>query len=156
MLETFAAAVQDSQLATIMGSWAWAYPVANLLHILGVILLVGGIGVVDLRLVGMFRSVPLEPLMRALTPFAVAGFVLLIVTGPLLFMGDPTTLVHSRALLWKLSLIPIGGLNMIAFHWVRRGNTGDPTVLERTFAVISICLWLTVAALGRLIAFLPS
>lgn len=153
MLEAFAVAIRDSQFAAFVGDSSWVYPVANLLHLLGLVLLVGGIGIVDLRLAGLFRLVPLAPLMRALTPLAIAGFVLLALTGPVLFASDAMTLSQSAALGWKLSLIVIAGLNAIAFRWVRRGNLGEPTPLERSFALASITLWLVVAALGRMIAY---
>ena len=153
MLQSFAAAVQDSEFAAFVGGSSWAYPVANLLHLLGLVLLVGGIGIVDLRLAGVFRPIPLAPLVRALTPLAIAGFVLLALTGPVLFAGDAVTLSQSAALGWKLALIVIAGLNALVFRSVRRGNSGDPTLLERSFAVASITLWLVVAALGRIIAY---
>jgi hypothetical protein len=153
MLEAFAAAVRDSQFAAFVGGSSWAYPVANLLHLLGLVLLVGGIGIVDLRLAGLFRPVPLAPLMQALTPLAIAGFVLLALTGPVLFASDAMTLSQSPALGWKLALIVIAGLNAIAFRWVRRSKSGEATPLERSFALASISLWLVIAALGRMIAY---
>jgi hypothetical protein len=153
MLEAFAAAVRDSQFAAFVGSSSWAYPVANLLHLLGLVLLLGGIGLVDLRLAGLFRTLPLEPLLGALTPLAIAGFVLLALSGPVLFAADAASLSHSPILGWKLALIALAGLNAAAFRWLRSGNTGEATASERFFAVASITLWLLVAALGRMIAY---
>ena len=49
----------------------WVYPLANVLHVVGVVLLIGGIGVVDLRVAGLWRRLPLVALSRALTPIAV-------------------------------------------------------------------------------------
>ena len=54
----------------------WVYPLANVLHVVGVVLLIGGIGVVDLRVAGLWRRLPLVALSRALTPIAVAGLVI--------------------------------------------------------------------------------
>ena len=60
-----------------LGPWvrgaAWAYPIANTLHLLGLTMLVGGIGIVDLRVVGLWRKVPLAALSAALTPVAIVG-----------------------------------------------------------------------------------
>jgi hypothetical protein len=152
-LESFATAIQDSQLGVFVGSSSWAYPLANLIHLLGLVLLLGGIGIVDLRLVGLFRSIPLAPLMRALTPLAIGGFVLTALTGPLLFAADAMSLSQSATLGWKLALIAIAGLNAAAFRWVSRGNSDEATAMQRSFALASIALWLAVAALGRMIAY---
>lgn len=153
MLESFAAAIEASRLGAFIQGSTWAYPVANLVHLLGLVLLVGSIGIVDLRLAGLFRPLSLVPLTRALTPLAVIGFVLIALSGPVLFAADATNLSHSTTFGWKLALIGIAGVNAIAFHLVRRGNSGEPTALERLCALASVTLWLFVAALGRMIAY---
>jgi hypothetical protein len=153
VLESFAATIEASRLGVFVQDSPWAYPVANLVHLLGLVLLVGGIGIVDLRLAGLFRSLPLVPLMRTLTPLAIGGFVLTALSGPLLFAADAATLSGSTTLGWKLALIAIAGVNAAAFRWVRRGDSGEATALERSFALASMTLWLTVAALGRMIAY---
>ncbi len=153
MRESLIAAIEASEFVAFLGASAWAYPLANLLHLLGLVLLLGAIGIVDLRLLGLFRLLPLDPLMRALTPLAIAGFVLLALTGPLLFVADATTLFESAMLGWKLALIAIAGVNAVAFRRVRRDNSAEATALERSFAFASITLWLSVAALGRMIAY---
>ncbi|MCX8474696.1 MAG: hypothetical protein MT490_02760 [Sphingomonas sp.] len=64
-----------------VGPWgrsgSWAYPFVNSVHLLGLVMLVGGIGVVDLRLAGLWRSLPAGALSRALTPVALCGLALL-------------------------------------------------------------------------------
>ena len=153
MLETFAAAVEASQFGAFARGSSWAYPVANLIHLLGLVLLVGAIGIVDLRLVGLLRSLPLEPLIRSLTPLAIGGFALMLLSGPILFAADATSLARSATFGWKLTFILIAVLNAIAFRWLRRGKLGEPLGFERFFALTSLLLWLTVAALGRMIAY---
>ena len=62
------AAIADWVAATPYADWAasspLAYPVANTVHVLALVLLLGGIGLVDLRTVGLFRSLPLQPLSK--------------------------------------------------------------------------------------------
>src|SRR3546814_8688126 len=60
--------VEGSALGGFARGSSWAYPIANLIHLFGLVLLVGSIGIVDLRLVGAFRALPLASLARALTP----------------------------------------------------------------------------------------
>lgn len=131
---------------------ATAYPVANILHLLGLVMLLGAIGIVDLRVAGAFRALPLRPTVAALTPIGVAGLVLLALTGPLLFAADAVALAKSDVFARKLVLIGIAVANALLFRWGwRRG--GEPSAWLRAAAIASLLLWLTVAALGRLIAY---
>lgn len=116
-------------------------------------MLLGAIGVVDLRIAGAFRALPLDPLIRTLTPLAIGGLTLLALSGPVLFAADATALIRSDIFWRKLTLIGIALLNALAFRRVRRGRTGEPDIVERVMAIASILLWLTVAALGRMIAY---
>ncbi|MGK6319376.1 DUF6644 family protein [Sphingomonas sp. DT-204] len=152
MIEGFAAAIEASAFGTAARESAWLYPAANLVHLLGLVCLVGGIGVVDLRLVGAFRALPLPALSRALVPVAVAGLVMLAASGTVLFAADATALVRSPRFLLKLALIAIALINALAFRFRWRGEEA-PSWPLRAIAGASILLWLTVAALGRLIAY---
>ena len=142
------------------GAWArgaWPYPIANLGHLLGLVLLVGGIGFLDLRLAGLFRSLPLAPLSRILTPAAVGGLVIMAITGPVMFAADAGHLAKSPLLQLKLILIAVALGNAVLFRVMWRGRLRDwdartPTA-GRLMALASVGLWLWIAALGRLIAY---
>lgn len=151
-MEGLASAIEASAIGSFVRESSWAYPAANLIHLLGMVLLVGGIGLVDLRLVGFFRSLPLGAAVRSLTPLAVAGLLLMLASGPLLFAADAGALIRSDYFFWKLTLIAIALANALAFRWMWRG-TSEPGTGLRAMALLSIGLWLTVAALGRLIAY---
>lgn len=129
-----------------------AYPVANVLHLLGLVMLLGAIGIVDLRIAGAFRILPLEATVRALTPVGIGGLAVLFLTGPLLFAADATALVRSDVFARKLVLIGFALLNALLFRWQWRKG-GDPTIVMRLGAVASLLLWIMVAVLGRLIAY---
>lgn len=152
-MEAIAATIEASAFGAFARGSSWVYPAANLAHLLGLVLLVGGIGILDLRLAGAFRFVPLAPLSRALTPLAIAGLVLMVLSGPVLFAADAKSLAGSPLLRWKLVLIAVALLNALAFRRLWTGGEGEPPVPLRAMAVASIGLWLTVAALGRLIAY---
>jgi hypothetical protein len=133
-----------------------AYPWINTLHLLGLVMLVGGIGVVDLRVVGFWRRLPLAALSRALTPVAVAGLLVMVPTGLLLFAADGKSLAGSDMLFRKLVVIALALANAAAFQlvWQRRIEAGEPPPpAARLMAGLSVLLWLTVGALGRLIAY---
>ena len=156
-LATFAGALE----ASAFGAWArgssYAYPVANLVHLTGLVLLVGGIGLLDLRLAGFFRSLPVQPLWRVLTPFGVAGLVLMVFSGAVLFAADASALFGSDTYRRKMVLIVLALVNAGAYRlaWRRRLPDWDATAprVARALALTSLLLWLTVAALGRLIAY---
>lgn len=152
MIAELVAALETSPLGMMARESAWVYPLANIVHLLGLILLVGGIGLLDLRLAGCFRTLPLDPLCRALTPFAILGLLLLAGSGTLLFVADAGALVRSPRFQAKLLLIAIALANVLVFRLLWRGET-TPHLLLRVVALLSLLLWLTVAALGRLIAY---
>lgn len=136
---------------------AWVYPVANTVHLLGLVMLVGAIGVVDLRLAGLWRSLPAAELSRALTPVAIAGLAILAASGVLLFAADGAALARSDTFHRKLVLIGFALANALAFRllWHRRIATGEelPPPLARGMAGLSLLLWLAVGTTGRWIAY---
>lgn len=152
-MEALAAAIEASSLGSFARGSSFAYPLANLVHLLGLVLLIGGIGVVDLRLVGAFRGLPLVTLSRALIPLALGGLALMALSGPVLFAADAVSLAKSDLFRWKLVLIGLALLNALAFRRLWSGEESEPRFALRAMAALSIGTWLTVAALGRLIAY---
>lgn len=140
-----------------VGEWARSsgqvYPITNVLHLLGLVMLVGGIGVVDLRLAGLWRALPVEPLARALTPVAVAGLIVMAASGTVLFAADGEALAGSATFHRKLVLIALALGNALLFRWRWRRLDGRSGVTARVLALVSIGLWLGVAYAGRMIAY---
>lgn len=129
------------------------YPVANTAHVVGAIMVVGAIGVVDLRVLGYGRGLPMQRLSAALTPIALLGFAVMVVSGTLLFVADATALASSSIFLAKLGLIAVAGANALAFRIGWRRLDDNPPVSARVLAGASLGLWLTVVVAGRLIAY---
>lgn len=134
-----------------------AYPLANVVHLLGLVLLVGPILLLDLRLLGLGRHLALRAVSPLLTAWAVAGLTLLIVAGFLMFAADAGPLIKNGIMQLKLAGIAVGLANAIAFRalWRERIDDWDerPPVLGRAQAVLSIVIWLAVGTLGRWIAY---
>lgn len=152
-VDWLAARIDGSAFAEWAQGSAAAYPVANVVHLLGLVLLLGGIGLVDLRIVGRFPSLPVRALSRALTPLAIAGLALLAASGSVMFAADTEALASSWVFRWKLILITLALGNALAFRWLWR-DLEQPTAGARMMAGLSLGIWLGVAALGRLIAYL--
>ena len=131
----------------------WAYPTILTLHTLGLGVLVGTNWMVDLRVLGFARAVPLSLLSRAF-PFMWAGFWVNALSGVLLFVADPTK--ATELFMWKLAIIAAGVAMMIALkrRLYGRGAAMDavgPGVKAIAFA--SLALWIAAIATGRWMAY---
>ena len=146
-------ALEASALGEAMRGGANWYPLVNVAHLFGLVLLVGSIGVLDLRIAGLGKGVAVAPLSRFLTPFAAAGLLILLVSGFLLFAADAGPLFQSNVFRLKLALAAVALSNALVFRRAFGDLTRDPSNLAKVMALVSICLWLAVAALGRLIAY---
>jgi hypothetical protein len=151
-LGTVAEAVGGTAFAAWAAGSSYAYPAANVVHLLGLVLLLGGIGLVDLRLIGAFRSLPLEPLARALTPLAVSGLGLLAVSGAVMFAAD-TAVADSQTFRTKLILILVVLANAAAFRFAFGRTAAPAPAAARLMGGASLLLWLAVAYQGRMIAY---
>jgi hypothetical protein len=136
---------------------SWVYPFANVLHVIGVVMLVGGIGIVDLRVAGLWRRLPLVALSRALTPVAAIGLAVQFASGLVLFAADAEALSGSTTFHIKLVLLVLALANAAAFrmYWHRNAavNFFAPSPLAKVSALVSLALWLAIATVGRLIAY---
>ena len=153
----WAAALEASALGEWMRSSALAYPIANVVHLLGLVLLLGPILLLDLRLLGAGQTFPLSPVSRVLTTWAIAGLLLLVGAGFLLFAADARPLLGNPIMQLKLCGIALGLINAVAFRFLWRDhlNTWDVRApwLGRAQVGASIAIWLAVATLGRWIAY---
>lgn len=159
MLEALATSLQDSALSQTLRGSLWLYPIVNLAHVLGIALLFGGIAPLDLRLIGCWPTVPLAPLARVLVPTAMAGLALAVCSGVLLFVTRPVDYVAEPLFLLKFAALAAAVINAL---WLRRQPGWTLTQLAadapvrpawRRAGLLSLLLWLTVIAAGRLIGY---
>ncbi len=142
--------------ATGLSAWAGGagvYPAANVLHLLGLVLLLGSIGIVDLRIMGAFRALPADAVSAALTPLGVAGLVISALSGATLFAADAEALAGSMVFRWKLVTIVLALANAAAFRWWLRPGSAPLGLRRQLAAALSLAAWLTTATLGRMIAY---
>jgi hypothetical protein len=152
------AAIGDWVAATRFADWAassaYAYPAANTVHVLALVLLLGGIGLVDLRTIGLFRGLPLQPLSKALVPLAATGVLILAASGSILFVADAKSLAANGTFQLKLVLVALALANVVLFRALFGRVVSDPPpVAAKLLALVSLLLWLGVAIAGRLIAY---
>jgi len=151
------AALESSAFAEWMRGAGNAYAMVNLAHLLGLTLLLGAMLLLDLRLLGFGRRLPLPEVSRLLTPLAIAGLALQACSGFALFSADAVPLSSNAAFRLKLLLIVAALANAVLFRvlWSRSlaGWDRAPPLAGRMQATASLLLWLGVAAAGRLIAY---
>jgi hypothetical protein len=153
--------LQGSALGHFMReSGAWTYAIVNLMHILGVASLFGSVLVLDLRLVGVGRRVPLAALADATVPVAAAGFLIAATTGVGLLVTKATEYVGNPFLAIKFPAIALALINVLVIRrteaWRARAQRELTVREQRRLAIlggVSLACWLTAIAAGRLIAY---
>ena len=141
--------------AMVASKWWWAFMMS--MHFIGLSLLIGVIGILDLRLIGFAKQLPVEPLHR-LFPWALAGLGINVVTGMLAFMGMPDYYTYNAAFWFKILALMLAGLNVAMFYLTgifervkRLGAGEDAPFSAKVIAVSSLVLWFAVVISGRYI-----
>lgn len=148
---------QDTGIYTVMHS-AWGWPIAESLHYVGLCLLLGTVGVFDLRLLGVARGLDYR-LLHRLVPFGVAGYLLNASTGLLFVVSAPDQYLFNPAFQTKLGLMLLAGINLLLFYTtaarqVRHTEPGDQVLFRaRLMALVSLLAWTGVIIGGRLITY---
>lgn len=160
MIAEWCAVLEATALARGLRDSVWAYPLINAGHVAAVALLVGGIVPLDLRLLGLWQSVPLAPLWQVLTRSAAAGLLLAISFGFLLFMTQASEYIGSRFFIFKMVVIVAATANALLLRLavfdelLQTGANGRKLPIGVRFAGgISLIGWLTALILGRLIGY---
>ncbi len=150
--------LHDSFVGVAMRGIPWLFPAFEVLHFAGMALLVGAVGLIDLRVLGFARGLPLTALHR-FQPIGVAGLVINIITGISFVASDPLPYLMNGAYRLKMLLMLVAGLNILIFYFVLprearqlQANASAP-VPARLVAAASLLLWLGVIWAGRFIAF---
>lgn len=129
----------------------WAYPLLEVLHIVGIALLLGSLVLFELRLWGLAQELPLQGLARLALRVTLLGFALAAVSGSLMLASQWNELQGNRALITKMGLLMLAGLNAAVFH--ARGGLDKADRAARLQTVLSLGLWVLVVVCGRFIAY---
>jgi hypothetical protein len=153
--------LESSMLGHAMrNSGVWSYGVVNLAHILGVSTLFGAVLILDLRLLGVWRTVPLSSIAGPTVPVATTGFVIAAVSGVALLATKATEYSDNPFLLIKFPAIAVALLNVAVVSsrpgWREMGRRAPTPADRRTLAIggaISLVAWLTAIGAGRMIGY---
>ena len=160
-MNEFMAWLQDSALGHAMrSSGVWAYAAVNLVHILGVSSLFGSLLVLDLRLLGFWRSIPLAEITRPTIPIATTGFVVAAASGICMLTTNATEYAGNPFLLIKFPAIGLGIANVAVLNllpaWKARKARQLSSRERIQLAVaggVSLVCWLTAVGAGRMIGY---
>lgn len=143
----------------VIDSSMWVWPILEDLHFIGLILIIGAFGALNIRVLGVMKQLPVAPLHRFI-PWGIAGFFLNIVTGLLFFMGMPGFYTPNVVFQIKMFTIMLAGLNLLLFHCTsafrsieKLGPGEDAPLYAKIVAASSLILWIAAIVLGRYIPY---
>jgi hypothetical protein len=129
----------------------WAYPSLEIVHILGIGLLLGNLLLLELRVFGHGATLPARDLAKLGLSVVIAGFCMAAASGLLMFASQAAELLTNRAFTLKMLLLSAAACNAAWFH-----GRGSIDKLDRTAKLqmlVSSVLWVGVVACGRWIAY---
>ena len=129
----------------------WGYPSILFLHTVGMAIVAGLNGAIDLRLLGFASQTPIQPLDR-LYPVMWSGFWLSAASGTILLLADASTKLTNPDFFVKMGLVAIA---MVIAAKLRSGvvRTSAASSNGKLLAGISLFCWVGVVTAGRLLAY---
>jgi hypothetical protein len=155
----FLAWLETTAIADAIRTQAWMYPAFETAHYIGLAMLVGGIMLIDLRLLGIASTLPLRSVI-GLLPWVWVGFVINAISGSLIFIYGAVGFAANSAFRLKMVLMLIAGINAMIFTlaaarsgdtWLDSGSVPNPI---KSIATASFVLWLGVVTAGRWMAYI--
>ena len=152
--------IDQTALSTGIRESVWWFPIIETTHLLGIAVSAGTIFFVDIRLLGIgMKRARLSDVLEQLQPWTLSAFLVMGLTGGLLFFSEAVKCYHSVFFRVQIAMLLLAGINAGFFHWkvypaVDRWD--DSTRLPgraRLAGGISLALWIGIIAMGRSIAY---
>lgn len=138
----------------------YMYPIVESTHVLALCLFVGFAIVLDLRLLGLvLKNAPVPSVAERLLPWTIGGFVVMVITGVLLFYAIPVRSYQSVFFRAKVIMLILAGINVWYFHtrvYPRVAEWGHDVITPkaaRRAGLLSLILWAGIIVTGRMIAY---
>jgi hypothetical protein len=156
-------ALADWLVSTPMNNWVlgyqWSWPALESMHFLALCLLMGSLLIMDLRLIGFNRIIPLQAV-HSLMPVAIVAFAINLITGFSFLFGDPRLYFANYAFWVKMGLIVLAGLNFLVYFTkvepkiIHLGPNAPTPPIAKTVGALSLLFWFGVLSYGRLLPYL--
>jgi hypothetical protein len=134
-----------------LASHPWAYPALEVVHLIGIALLLGNLVALELRVFGLARALPVAALARLSLGLALGGFGLAAASGLLMFATQTGELLANRFFVAKMGLLLLAAANAAWFH--ARDGLHRRDSLARAQLAASLLVWLAILVCGRWIAY---
>lgn len=151
-MDSLLAAVQDSPVGVYVRDSVYLYPIANVVHVLAVLVFFACVFAMDLRLLGVIRGEPATAIVARLRPASIAALIVIAASGATLFVPEAAAVARNPAFQLKMAALATGLLN-VALNERAMRRLGETSALARGTAAFSLIVWLFVAAMGRGIAY---
>ena len=152
--------LEATSVSRAVTHYSWIWPTCETLHFIGLALLIGNVGVLDLRMLGAVKRLPVAPLNR-LIRWGVLGFVINLLTGIVFFVGAPSQYVNNIAFAFKLLFMLLAAVNLAVFYLSGMARTvgllgpgDDAPPSAKIIAATSLFLWVGVMFWGRMLPFI--
>jgi hypothetical protein len=159
-MHEFALWLKTTDASWLVTHYTWVWATCESLHFVGMSLLFGCIGTLDLRMLGWWKR-PAVAGVTDLVKWGVFGFVINLVTGILFFIGEPLQYIDNPAFRLKMLFLFLAGWNVILFYLtgvagqVESLDQDDPAPASAKFiAGTSLFLWIGVIFFGRMLPYL--
>lgn len=159
MNEALVVWLKGTPISEVMRTSQFIWPICETLHFIGLALLIGGAGLIDLRLMGVLKSVPVSAVMQ-MRKWAAVGIAINVVTGVLFFVGAPDQYIGNPAWYAKLLFLSVAMVNIAIFETTQGERMLKLPAGEKTPATfklagaVSMGSWLLVLYFGRMLPFL--
>ena len=159
-LDKLLEAIETSPVGTAIAESGVLFPTIETGHVIALALVVGSIGMMDLRLIGLAgKKHAVTRLASDVLPWTWIAFVFAVITGALLFASSASTYWANPFFKVKLVLLALAGVNMAIFHFityrtVHQWDIDAPTPSGAKLAgLLSLAFWIGVVVCGRWIGF---
>jgi hypothetical protein len=160
-------AFSDFLISTGIGDYVathdWVWPLCETLHFFGMSVLLGTVGIVDLRILGVAKGIPIQ-LLEKFIPLGVIAFAVNAITGFIFIAGNPVggpmEYLTNLSLQLKMLLVLIAGINLLIFYFtgIEKKLAGVPADGNapggaKAVAAVSLTAWIFVIIMGRFIMY---
>jgi hypothetical protein len=162
MVQEIASALTIKGMQSFVNAHSWVWPICEMIHYIGMSLIMGIIGVLDLRVLGLFRGIPAGAL-RPLVPIAIVGFVFNVLTGLVFVTGTGSGAVFyvdNLSFQLKMLCVLIAGANLLYFHYsgIEEATYALPAgasmpTSAKAIALLSLVMWVFIIFFGRMLMY---
>jgi hypothetical protein len=162
-MEALANWLSSTGVNNFVAAHDWVWPLCETLHFVGMAVLIGTIGVIDLRILGVGKGLSIHELEK-LVPIGVAAFLLNATTGFVFIAGNPVggpqEYLGNLSFQLKMLSVLIAGINVLVFYALgiesglaKVAPDGDASGVAKTVAAVSLLAWFGVIVFGRLLMY---